>query len=117
MDCSTGGRRPDSHGSRHGSLAAGTSEGHIMTQHPHTPSGTSFDDPEATTLSQHPAYDDTTSVTSASPTGVSATVDPYSSTMPDAGMPQSSSGNGTTSTSVRDEAASVTSDAKQSGRQ
>ena len=88
-----------------------------MTQHPHTPSGTSFDDPEATTLSQPTAYDDTTSVTSASPTGVSATVDPYSSTLPDAGMPEYSSGGGASSTSVRDEAASVTSDAKQSGRQ
>ena len=88
-----------------------------MTQYPHTPSGTSFDDPEATTLSQPAAYDDTTSVTSASPTGVSAPVDPYSGTTPDAGAPESSSGDGATSTSVRDEAASVTSDAKQSGRQ
>jgi ElaB/YqjD/DUF883 family membrane-anchored ribosome-binding protein len=88
-----------------------------MTQYPHTPSGSSFDDPEATTLSQPAAYDDTTSVTSASPTGVSTPVDPYSGTTPVAGTPVSSTGDGATSTSVRDEAASVTSDAKQSGRQ
>ncbi len=88
-----------------------------MTQHPHTPSGTSFDEPDATTLSQHAAYDDSTSVTSASPTGVSDPLEPFSGTTPGAGLPGSSSGNGAASTSVRDEAASVTSDAAQSGRQ
>ena len=88
-----------------------------MTQHPHTPSGTSFDEPDTTTLSQHAAYDDSTSVTSASPTGVGDPVEPFSGTTPHAGRPESSSGNGGGSTSVRDEAASVTSDAAQSGRQ
>ena len=88
-----------------------------MTQHPHIPSGTSFDEADDTTLSQHAAYDDSTSVTSASPTGVSDPLEPFSGTTPGAGLPGSSSGNGTASTSVRDEAASVTSDAAQSGRQ
>ncbi|WP_404388654.1 hypothetical protein [Humibacillus xanthopallidus] len=88
-----------------------------MTQHPHTPSGTSFDETDATTLSQHAAYDDSTSVTSATPTGVSEPVEPFSGTMPEAGLPEYSTGNGAASTSDRDEAASVTSDAAQSGRQ
>ena len=88
-----------------------------MTQHPHTPSGTSFDEPDTPTLSQHAAYDDSTSVTSASPTGVGEPVEPFSGTTPESGRPGSSSGNGAGSASVREEAASVTSDAAQSGRQ
>ena len=89
-----------------------------MTQHPHTPSSTSFDEPDATTLPQHAAYDDSTSVTSASPSGVSGPVEPLSgTTRPGGGLSEHSSGNGAASTSVRDEAASVTADAAQSGRQ
>ncbi len=88
-----------------------------MTQHPHTPSGTSFDEMDTPTLSQQTAYDDTSSVTSASPTGVGEPVEPFSGTTPESGRPGTSSGNGAGSASVREEAASVTSDAAQSGRQ
>ena len=91
-----------------------------MTQNPETPSGTSFDDPDTTTMSQHAAYDDSTSVTSASPTGVSTPSSPTAMT-PVATSTEPASGsfdtNGSSSGSVRDEAASVTSDAAQSGRQ
>jgi hypothetical protein len=86
-----------------------------MTQNPLTPSDTSFDETDPTMTSQHAAYDDTTSVTSAPPTGTGS----YSVAT---GVPTSATGASTThdngqSASVRDEAASVTSDAAQSGRQ
>ncbi len=88
-----------------------------MTQNPQTPSGTSFDEPDPILTPSSAAYDDSTSVTSASPTGVSDPVDPFPGTMPAGGLSGSAGGNGAASTSVRDEAASVTSDAAQSGRQ
>ena len=49
-----------------------------MTQDPQTPSGTSFDEPDPMLTPSTAAYDDSTSVTSASPTGVGTPVGPYS---------------------------------------
>jgi hypothetical protein len=88
-----------------------------MTQNPQTPSGTSFDDPDSTTMTERTAYDDPTSVTSAPPTGVHGTPAPTSTTASTPIDVDPLGTYGSSSGSVRDEAASVTSDAAQSGRQ
>jgi len=97
-----------------------------MTQNPLTPSGTSYDEPESTMAPQESTYDDTTSVTSVPPTGAGLSTGTTGSSgstgLTGAGGSASTSTLGSEpqsggGTSVRDEAASVTSDAAESGRQ
>jgi hypothetical protein len=85
-----------------------------MTQNPQTPSGTSFDEPDPILTTSTAAYDDSTSVTSASPTGTGSTSAERATTSTSTvGGPAPGSG---TSSTVRDEAASVGADAAEGGR-
>jgi hypothetical protein len=83
-----------------------------MTQNPLTPSSTSYE-PESTLPTPGSTQDDATSVTSAPPTGTGQSIGTSSNGSSFGVEP---GGNGRAA-SVRDEAASVTSDAAESGRQ
>lgn len=74
-----------------------------MSQNPYTSSDASFDDLSEVPTSQHPVYD-STSVSTGSTASTAST----------GGQPMN--GNGSTSASLREEAASVTSDAAESGK-